>query len=417
MVKNKVLLLSISIIASLLLLLLVSAAISTTSPLNGTNHTHAALILLNTTFLNNTDILTFGTSQTQINASFYRVNGTQITFLANSSTCSIASGANGEGACWTRFNVSGLDGFYNLTSTIFNATTSRNSSTNITSVYFDSTPPVAFAENFSGLVSRGNYSQNIVLNISIFDVTIGIQSVIFNITNSSGGQNASVTATREGSTSSYSVTINTTNYPDSYYYNITVYVNDSLGNLNNSARIFNLTFDNTKPAASFTCTDYTVEEDDIMNCDCVSSDALSGVASENFDPTPPTSNTGNNQQSTCTVTDYAGNVNTSTISYNVTGSSGTSSGGGSSGSSSSGSTGGTTGSSSSGNSSTTNNTTQNSSSGEANQLQANQQNQNESDFKINYWILSLIVVGAAIAVTVFILIKKGILQRLLKFNK
>lgn len=406
--KNKKLIIVISVLALVAIAFLVSATISTISPLSGTNHSSAALVLFNMSFVNNTDILIPGTPQTTINASFFRVSGATRTFLTNSSTCT-------SNACWTTFNVSGVDGFFNITSTVYNSTAQFNSSVNLSSVYFDSTRPAIFASNISNPVSGTNYSQNLIINVSADDATIGIQAVFFNITNRSTGlQNSSNIATREGSTSSYSITINTTGYPSGIY-NITIYANDSVGNLNNSALVYAVGFDNVLPLVEFTCDDYTVDEDEDMDCDCDSSDVFSGVASESFDSSPSTSSTGNNFQSDCIVIDGAGNRVVDTIMYNVSEVTGVTSSGSSSGSSSSGTTTGGTTSSSNSNSSA-NSTTQNSSSG-ANQLQGNQENQAESNFKINYWILGAIIIGAGLVVTVIVLIKKGILQRLLKFNK
>lgn len=409
MMKNKKLILVISFLTLVVLAFLVSAAITTISPLSGTNHSSASLVLFNMSFINNTDILIFGTSQTNVNASFFRISGSTMTLITNSSQCS-------TNACWTTFNVSAIDGFYNITATIYNATASRNASVNTTSVYFDSTRPAVSPSDISIPISGGNYSQNLVINVSVSDSTIGIQAVFFNITNRSTGlQNSTNLASREGSTSSYSVTINTTDYPNGYY-NITVYANDSLGNLNNSAFSGTIAFDNILPSVEFTCDDYTVDEDEDMDCDCASSDVFTGVTSEDFDSSPSTSTVGDNFQLNCTVTDKAGNIARDTIYYNVSEVTGTTSGGSSGGSSSGTTTGGNT-TSSSGTNSSTNNTSQNTSSGGTNQLQGNQQNENENSFKINYWILGAIIIVAGLVVSIIILIKKGILQRLLKFNK
>jgi len=410
---NKKLVLSLVILSIIFLGFLVSAVITTNHPLDGTNHSSAALVLLNVTFLNSTDLLIFNISQTNVNASFYRVNGTQRTLITNSSACN--TNATGTGVtCWTRFNVSGIDGFYNITSTIFNLTANRNSSINISSVYFDSTKPAIFPQNFTAIATGANYSQLLTINISAIDSTIGVQSVVFNITNSTG-QNATAIATREGSTNYYSASINTSHYPDGVYYNITAYVNDSLGNLNNSAFIYQLTFDNTKPGASYTCDEYIIEEDDVMDCDCTGSDATSGINTSygtngfSFDPTPSTSNTGNNQQSTCTSLDLAGNTNTSTVYYNVTSGSSTTGGSSSGGSSSGGSTGGNTNNTSNNTNNTSGNSTSNNTSGNANQLSGNQES-GLKNLKINYWILSSIVVGVGLVVGAVIAVKKGLVR-------
>lgn len=394
---------------------LASGVITVLAPSNGSNYSSTSSALLMVEFVNNTDILFFGTGQNQINASFYLVNGTQRTFIGNSSTCGLTSGQTYN--CWTFVTpLTTQDGFYNVTATVFNSTANRNASTNTTSIYFDSIKPIIFGENFSTSISGGNYSQLVTINISAIDATTQISSVLFNISNSSGPQ-VTVVASREGSTNQFISIINASHFIEGDV-NIRAIVNDTAGNINNSARIYNLTFDNTLPTVSFTCDDYTVDEDDVMDCNCVYSDALSGIASASFDSSPSTSNSGNNQQSSCTVTDRAGNVNVSTISYNVTGISG----GSSSGSSGSSSSGTSSGSSSSGSSSSSNNTsgnttTQNQSSGSANLLEGNQEDQTEKEFKLNYWIIGAVILVAGLGITVAVLIKKGILQRLLKFNK
>ncbi|MGV8131357.1 MAG: hypothetical protein ACP5N7_04645 [Candidatus Pacearchaeota archaeon] len=406
MMKNKPLILAaLTIILLAYFVIAAAEGVRIVSPLQGANYTNFTNVIFNVSYTNITDITN------PLNATFFlNISGVWTT-IGNTSSCT-------SNACFATLSNSTIsDGVYSLNATIRNGSTSISVSylTNLSNIiYVDRTPPAIFSENYSSVISFGNYSQNKAITILAIDATTGVQSVVFNITNSAGVQNASLTTTKDGST--YSVTTNTSHYPDGAY-NITAYVNDSLGNLNSSARI-QVTFDNTVPVATFTCDDYTVDEDDVMDCNCVYSDALSGIASASFDSSPSTSNSGNNQQSSCTVTDRAGNVNVSTISYNVTGISG----GSSSGSSGSSSSGTSSGSSSSGSSSSSNNTsgnttTQNQSSGSANLLEGNQEDQTEKEFKLNYWIIGAVILVAGLGITVAVLIKKGILQRLLKFNK
>lgn len=407
MMKNKPLILAALTIILLAYFVIAAAGdgVKILSPSSGNGYSSRVGILYNVSYTNVTDILS------PQNATFFlNISGTW-TAVANAS-------CNSNNSCAaTVLNTTIPDGVYSINATIRNstATISVNSSSNLsTIVYFDGTPPQVFNENISNPRSWGNYSQSLTLSVSVIDATIGVNTVFFNITNSTGQQNATAVASNSGGV--YSATINASHFPEGFY-NITVYANDSVNNLNNSARAYQVLFDNTVPVATFTCDDYTVDEDDVMDCNCVYSDALSGIASASFDSSPSTSNSGNNQQSSCTVTDRAGNVNVSTISYNVTGISG----GSSSGSSGSSSSGSSSGSSSSGSSSSSNNTsentTQNQSSGSANLLEGNQEDQTEKEFKLNYWIIGAVILVAGLGIAITVLIKKGILQRLLKFNK
>lgn len=185
---------------------------------------------------------------------------------------------------------------------------------------------------FSSPVLRGNYSGFLIINLSVYDL-VGVQHVLFNVTNSSGIQNATYVASQLGN--SWNVSLNTSHFPGGYY-NLTVYANDSLNNLNNTGQIINIIFDNTNPSGSFSCSSDDVYEGDSLTCSCSGSDTFSGVLSTNYDASPSTSSTGD-FTTTCTLTDYAGNSIEYTFAYSVvtSSSSGSSSSGGSSGSSSS----------------------------------------------------------------------------------
>lgn len=409
--KSKVVAFLIIIISLMAIVLALGESVKITSPTSGSNYTSISSILFNVLFINGTDI-------TQpSNASFFlNISGTW-TKIGNTSTsngCQI--GQTNSSCAATITNTSIPDGVYSINATIFNSSTSisvtsRENLSNL--IYVDSTPPITYDSNFSNPLVGRNYSQNLIINISSIDATIGIQAVIFNITNSTGQQNSTIVAIREGSTSSYSVTINTSNYPDGVY-NITAYINDSLGNLNNSAKTYQLTFDNTLPSLSHSCDAYSAEENDVITCSCSSSDSLSGINSSygssgvSFTANPSTSSTGSNFQTTCTTQDRAGNLNTSTLYYNVT-SIRQSSSSGSGGSGSSGS------SSTSGNSS--NNSTDQDKNKNVNLIEGNQQGlQSESGkttiSKNLIWIILGVVAIAGISIIGIRFIKrKGFMKR------
>jgi|SRR3989344_1314419 len=419
MVKKSTIILSILFLILLAYIALAAGdGVRIISPSSGSNYTTISNVVFNVSFINGTDI-----TDPQ-NASF-SLNISGVWTTIGNSTCQVSATSSYCGASITNTTIP--DGVYSLNATIYNLTTSISvtNTTNLsTIIYIDNTVPAIFSENITSPISNSNRSQNIVLNVSAIDATIGIQTVFFNITNATSGlQNATVTATREGSTSNYAVTINTSHYPDGYY-NITVYVNDSLGNLNNTARVSRILFDNTLPSLSHSCDDYSVEEDDVITCTCNPSDSPSGINlsydgdGKSFTENPSTSSTGNNFPTTCTTQDTAGNFKTSTLYYNVTGgSSGGSSGGGSSG----GSTGGTTNNNNNSSTNSTSNSTEqntNNTSNNANELKGNQQIPNIlKNLKINYWILTGVILGAGAIVGAIIVIRKKLIPKFIQYKK
>jgi len=169
-------------------------------------------------------------------------------------------------------------------------------------------------------VVGGNYSGNITLNVSVVDATIGIDTVYFNITNSSGGQNGTYTASDEGDY--WKVTIDTSiNYTDGTY-NITVFANDTMS-LNSTSVVYSVTFDNTAPTATFSCSPASVTAGETVTCGCAVADATSGVNLSSYsDTTTPSTISLGTFTVTCTPTDNAGNSATLSASYTVTGAGG-----------------------------------------------------------------------------------------------
>ena len=376
------------------------------SPTSGSNFTALSSTLFNVSFINGTDITE------PSNATFYlNISGTWTPIGNTTIGCDVGATASSCAVALTNSTIP--DGAYSLNATIYNSTgsVSVTNVANLSSIIIDSTKPVAFPSNISNPTNWGNYSQNLVLNVSVVDALTGVNSVLFNITNVSGQQNATLTASREGTSSSYSVLVNATHYPDGYF-NITVYANDSVGNLNNSALVYRIIFDNTLPSITHSCDDYSVIKDDLITCTCSASDSLSGVNTSygssgvSFTASPSTASTGTNLQTTCTTQDRAGNSRTSTLYYNVTNSSTSTSSTSSSSSSSS--------STSSNSSSTTNQTNSTSSSenlttGAVNTLEGNQGNSAtpEPNKKINYLLIAGILLVLATGFLIFLKIKRG----------
>ena len=228
------------------------------------------------------------------------------------------------------------DGLYNVT-ILANDTTNGgnvNGSAMVQLIRFDNTKPFAFSNNISKPLSGSNHTGTIVFNATFTDALSGVGALYFNVTNGTGGQNATYPATREGSTERFTASVNTAQMKDGNY-SVTLFANDSAGNLNNSAATLSIIFDNTVPAVSVSCSPATVTAGDAITCTCTRSDATSGINTVNFVANPSTTSTGT-FTSSCTATDFAGNSGSGSATYRVeSGGSGASSSGGG-GSSSSG---------------------------------------------------------------------------------
>jgi len=204
---------------------------------------------------------------------------------------------------------------YNFTCMVDNGT-AQSWSVGIPNVTIDNTPPNV--STFYNTLVNGNYSGSIVLNVSVNQTITGIDSVYFNITNSSGQVNWTQAS---GSGIYYNATFNTASLADGMY-NITVYANESqLGNLNSSEWI-QITIDNTPPSLTYSCTPSSVDEGDTVTCSCSGTDATSGFNSSSlssYTSSPSTSSTGTFTLTDCSGRDYAGNLGTGTATYTVVG--------------------------------------------------------------------------------------------------
>lgn len=277
-------------------------------------------------------------------------NGTTLTSsvnmnAANGSCCNISNvvlAAN--------FSVA-TPGKYNITITYQFNNSATSNRTNVSIIVNDSTIPETVKIWSTGTFdlnrSGENVSGSMVINISVIDngnITglsnaRDITHVFFNITNGSGSQNGTLIAsnvTRATWNEIYwNATLNTGNFPDGLY-NITIWANDSYNNLNNTKVIRNVTFDNTKPTGSVSCTPSSVNSGNTVTCTCSPSDASSGIntSATSITANPSTANTGTFTE-TCTFKDMAGNSATASGTYIVEQGGASSGGGGGGGSSSS----------------------------------------------------------------------------------
>ena len=244
--KNKIIGIGIFILAVIAFVWIVMAAagdgVVLLSPASGTNYSTSAYFSVN--YTNNSDI----------------TNPQNATFYYNLSGAWVKIGNTSEagGCSWTNFicnvtlNVSGLtEGIYSINATIDNGTrrVSARMLANLSNVIrFDLTSPAIYNANISSPVAYSNHSiiieTAILINVSIFD-TSSADYVLFNVTNSSGKQNATFPTVRTGN-SFYNNSLNSSQFPDGTY-TITVWANDTAGNLNNTASV-TIVFDNTKPS-------------------------------------------------------------------------------------------------------------------------------------------------------------------------
>ncbi len=272
-----------SLILFVLLSNFISAAITIVSPANNFNYSTTAVF--NVSFINGTDY-----PNNILNATFYYNLSGAWTYIGFTADCNINSGLGAGGtnvsSCNATLNLpANSEGRYSINATLGN-NTAYGASVITTNVVFDNTPPRV--TTFYNVVDNGNYSGTINLNVTVND-TLEVSSVYFNITNSTGQVNFT-RANNLGGGIYYNLTINTLNYPDGKY-NVTVYANDTLNNLNKSQRIQG-TIDNTAPTISLSKSSSTTSSM-VVSYSC--SDATSGLES-------------------CTLSSSSGTVSGSTIS-------------------------------------------------------------------------------------------------------
>ena len=294
-------------------------AVAIITPTSGTNHsrfTAAAdgLMLINVTI---TDSLS--------GPSYLLANLSNATIAVPDFTTVLTRQGSSNNYNGSINSTSFAEGLYNLTIFANDSVGNTNSTTSSLRIRFDRIVPAVLAANLTtdgSPASYGNYSDAkglLVLNVSFYDLNSSISAALFNITNSTGNQNATYIGVREDGRS-VSVTLNTTHFPDGLYNVTIVYVNDSAGNQNSSASIsvVRLRLDNTVPSVSVSCSPSSVTSGNTITCTCSPSDALSGIntSTTSYTANPSTSNTGT-FTSTCTTIDYANNPGTGSTTYTV----------------------------------------------------------------------------------------------------
>jgi PGF-pre-PGF domain-containing protein len=166
-------------------------------------------------------------------------------FLINGSNVNISS-------FWFNFSAT-TPGWFNISMAVVNGTFTNYS--NITIHINDTTVPAVSVFNSTSVISYGNYSGNVTFSILVHDfgnTTFANMSIV-NETDVSA--NSTISWNKSG-TAGWNFTIPTNLYSDGLY-NITFFVNDSYGNVNDSVVFFQVRFDNIAPRvedANFTNT-------------------------------------------------------------------------------------------------------------------------------------------------------------------
>lgn len=229
-----------------------------------------------------------------------------------------------------RYNISintvgFVDGKYNVT-VYSNDTLGNTNNTEYIQINLDNGGAPAVT-SFANTVNGGNYSRVIVLNVSVVDAGVGVGTVYFNITNSSGQQHNYLQAYSPGS-NRYNISVNTTGFVDGNY-TVTVYSNDTAGTTNNTEYI-QILIDNTAPTATPTCTPSPVNVGNSIDCTCGETDGGGSriVVANTVSSIPDTEGTGDNKLFSCTFVDYAGNPGSAQTTYSVVQGGGGSTGGG-----------------------------------------------------------------------------------------
>ena len=249
--------------------------LNTTGNITWVNITFPSTISYNPGVSNNTDnsyyaLMTNSTGSGSNVLSFFNITTHLINFTKS-------------GNFW--FNATSNYGIHTLNITTYNQT-GHGAQTLLTVVSNDTSTAPNVTLNFSGVsvVSRGNYSGLLTLNVSVNDSFGLTYRVFFNLTNRTIGS-VTVNATAVGvsavnvinasiggsgvelgptypqtNTTYWSATINSSLIPDGIY-NITVVANDTYGNSNGTEVIQNFVVDNTAPALvvnfTNTLTNYT----------------------------------------------------------------------------------------------------------------------------------------------------------------
>ena len=232
---------------------------------------------------------------------------------------------------------------YYVNDTLNNLNQSRNSPTGPLTFRLDQTPPnvtsIRFGNYTTGSAlgpSLSNRTTNVFINLSAFiNDTLGVQNVLFNITNSSGTVlSLSLSGSPVVEYWNASSVVNVSALAEGTYY-INVIANDTVANVNRTQN-FTFIIDRSAPTATVSCSPSSVTVGDSVACTCSGTDTISSIANSTFSSgsstqSTATTTTGTGTSLVCTTTDSAGNTATATGSWTVNAAAaatGSSSGGG-----------------------------------------------------------------------------------------
>jgi len=238
----------------------------------------------------------------------YNVNVSELNYTSNGINCwySRDSGVTNSTSvsCTADFtDVISAEGS-NTWTVYTNDSSGNENSTSITFFKDTINPQISFGTGTSA--DNSNLSQsNIYVSVSVTEANE--DTITFLLYNSTGqvNSNSFTDSTR---------TINWTSLDDEIYtYNVTV--NDTSGNLNTTLTR-TITLDTTNPTISFSCSKTSLTAGETLSCSCSATDNLDSNPTVSYTANPPTANTGT-FTTTCSVTDYTGNSDSSSISYTV----------------------------------------------------------------------------------------------------
>ncbi|MEK6935824.1 MAG: hypothetical protein AABW67_03480, partial [Nanoarchaeota archaeon] len=248
-----------------------------------------------------------------INISIYNYTAGAVTPYTNYSSSLSTSFPNNATTFFVNFT--GLRaGNYSINATTFDSFGNTNVSTTLNITINDTTAPssVDFVSAGTGLITSANLSQNYIpINISAVDNGV-IKTFNITLTNVSSGLALNTSNFTSNATTRF---LNFTGLANGNY-SVNATVHDNSGNTNTSS-VLTFSLDTLAPSITHSCTPTTVNTGQTITCTCSATDATSGVNGSVAHTAKPTTNTDGSFTTTCTIGDNAGNIGSSSISYEV----------------------------------------------------------------------------------------------------
>ncbi len=179
--------------------------------------------------------------------------GAQVTYIQGVNDTSTTSEYN---ITFNSGNGTFTDGLYNITIFARDSELSNLNDSEVMTIMIDNNTAPQLAAAPILPKDYGNYSGTVTLNASIFDY-VGMGSVYFNISNISGNDNGTYTATNDGLSWFNGTSFDTTQYADGIY-NISIHANDTIGNMNDTES-YQIRIDNTAPTVSLTLSSSSID--------------------------------------------------------------------------------------------------------------------------------------------------------------